>query len=83
MALNIKIDLENRYELKAKDNNLHYNMFSCPQSNGGISQIAVKISDEEHPFLPEVYNLAFGPVDDKNEINAPTRDEHTCTTGAS
>lgn len=69
MALNIKIDFENRYELLSTDNDLRYSIFESILTNGNISRLGIKISSEAHPYMSDVYNLAFGPVNEKNEID--------------
>jgi hypothetical protein len=69
MALNIKVDLGNRYELLSTDNDLRYSIFESPLVNGSTSRLGIKISSEEHPYMPDVYNLAFGPINDKNEMD--------------
>lgn len=76
MALNIKIDIENRYELQAKGNNLRYNIFTSPLTNGDSTKMVIKISDEEHPIIPDVCNLAFGPPTEKNEIDDSVKLTH-------
>lgn len=76
MALNIKIDIENRYELQSKRNDLRYNIFDSMLINGSRAKMVIKISDEEHPIIPAVYNLAFGPTNEKNEIDDAVRVTH-------
>ena len=76
MALNIKIDIENRYELQSRDNDLRYNIFESVLINGNTAKMVIKISDEEHPIIPDVYNLAFGPTNEKNEIADTVRLTH-------
>ncbi len=69
MALNIKVSLENRYALLSIDDDLRYSVFESILTNGMVSRLGIKISTEAHPYMPDVYNLAFGPVNDKNEID--------------
>lgn len=76
MALNIKIDIENRYELQSKGNDLRYNIFDSPLINGNTAKMVIKISDKEHPIIPDVYNLALGPANEKNEIDDAVRLTH-------
>jgi len=69
MALNIKVDLSNRYDLLSTTNDLRYSIFESILTNGHASRLGIKISAEEHPYMPDVYNLAFGPVNERNEID--------------
>ncbi|MBO9565686.1 MAG: hypothetical protein J7621_23120 [Niastella sp.] len=69
MALNIKVNLDNHYELQSTDDDFRYSIFESTLTDGKVSRLGVKISSEQHPFMPDVYNLAFGPVNEKNEID--------------
>lgn len=69
MALNIKVSLDNHYELQSTDDDLRYSIFESVLTDGNISRLGVKISSEQHPYMSDVYNLAFGPVNEKNEID--------------
>jgi hypothetical protein len=59
MALNIKIDFRNRYHIRAI-NDLNYSIFDTELIDGTSISLGIKISAEEHPFMADVYNLAFG-----------------------
>jgi hypothetical protein len=69
MALNIKIDVNDRYAVKALTNNLTVNTFNSFLQNGDVVPIGIHISEESHPLMPNVYNLAFGPFDKHNQID--------------
>lgn len=69
MALNIKIDLEKTYKLEARSYYENLHSFHSTLADGKRILLGVKISDETHPLLPNVYNLSFGPLNEKNEID--------------
>ena len=69
MALNIKIDFENRYEASLLGNDIRFSTFESILIDGATAKLGIKISTEEHPYMPDVYNLAFGPLNDKLQID--------------
>ncbi|WP_276483338.1 DUF6934 family protein [Paraflavitalea pollutisoli] len=69
MALNIRIDIENRYKLTYPDGDFRYYTFDSSLSDGRQQLIAIQISEEVHPLIPDVHNLAFGPFNEQNEID--------------
>jgi hypothetical protein len=68
MALNIKIDFENRYPISPVDG-INYSVFNTELVNGQIVQLGIKISSDEHPLMRDVFNLAFGPVNEAHQID--------------
>jgi hypothetical protein len=48
---------------------LLFTTFNTTLKNGDIVPIGVNISEEEHPFIPNVYNLGFGPLGPNNQID--------------
>jgi hypothetical protein len=75
MALNIKIDFENRYDV-SNVNELNYSVFDTELTNGQTTLLGIKISSEEHPLMEDVYNLAFGPVNEYHQIDDHARLTH-------
>lgn len=69
MALNIKIDLDDRYPVKTLYHSSLLTTFDTVLKNGDIVPIGITISDEPHPLIPNVYNLAFGPLGLNNQID--------------
>jgi hypothetical protein len=69
MALNIKIDVNDCYAVKALADNLTLNTFDSILQNGNVMPIGIHISEKAHPLMPNVYNLAFGPIDQDNQID--------------
>jgi hypothetical protein len=68
MALNIKIDFEERYNVSPVDD-LNYSVFNTELIDGKITRLGIKISSDEHPLMTDVYNLAFSPVNENHEID--------------
>jgi len=75
MALNIKIDFDERYLVRSIDN-LRFGVFETELKNGERARLGIKISLEEHPLMIDVYNLAFGPVDKNNQIDDQVKLAH-------
>jgi hypothetical protein len=69
MALNIKIDFDDRYPVKTLYHNSLLTTFDTVLKNGDVVPIGINISDEPHPLIPNVYNLGFGPLGLNNEID--------------
>jgi hypothetical protein len=75
MALNIKIDFDERYTTRPV-NDLNYSIFETELTNGEKKQLGIKISMEEHYLMHDVYNLAFGPLGENNEIDDVVKLNH-------
>ena len=69
MALNIKIDFGNKYELSYITEDLKFGVFESKLFDGTSMRLGIKISSDTHPLIPDVYNLAFGPLDTDFQIN--------------
>ena len=75
MALNIKIDFEKRYTVYPVYD-LNYSVFNTELIDGKTIRLGIKISSEEHPLMTDVYNLAFGPVDETHRIDDQAKLTH-------
>lgn len=69
MAASLKIDFNNLYEIDNISQDLKVSTFSTKLSNGQALPLIVKISNQAHALLPNVYNLAFGPQNAKGKID--------------
>lgn len=69
MALNIKIDFENIYNSFTKDEDLRSSTFESDLIDGSKVTLVVQISSKDHPLMPNVFNLAFGPLNDSKQID--------------
>jgi len=69
MALNIKIDFNDCYPVRTLNENFSLSFFNSTLQTGEKIPIGINISDEPHPLIPNVYNLAFGPLKANNQID--------------
>lgn len=69
MAANLKIDFKNLYEIDNISEDLRISTFSTKLNNDQALPLIVKISNQSHALLPNVYNLAFGPLNSKGKID--------------
>jgi hypothetical protein len=65
MAATLHIDFNNLYEIDNISTDLRFSTFKSSLNNGREIPLVVKISNETHALLPNVYNLAFGPLNRK------------------
>ncbi|MEJ0080853.1 MAG: hypothetical protein WDM78_07855 [Puia sp.] len=75
MALNIKINFEERYNVSPV-NDLQYSVFDTELKTGKSTRLGIKISSDEHPLMSDVYNLAFGPVNANHQIDDQAKLTH-------
>lgn len=69
MAASLKIDFKNLYEIDNISADLRISTFNTHLNNGQALPLIVKISNESHALLPNVYNFAFGPLNSKGKID--------------
>jgi hypothetical protein len=69
MTIGIKINFENIYELDSISNNQRIAIFQTLLQDGATIPLTVKISDDSHELLPDVYNLSFGPLNKRKQID--------------
>jgi len=69
MAASLKIDFNNLYEIDNISADLRISTFSTTLNNGQAMPLVVKISNQSHALLPNVYNLSFGPLNAKGKID--------------
>lgn len=74
MAIGVKIDFTSVYEVENLSEDLRLLAFKTHLTDGRYVELKVEISNETHELMPNVYNLAFGPlnlrgkIDDKIEL---------------
>lgn len=68
MALKTRIDFNKRYVIDAQSHDFK-SSFKTELLNGEQIDIHVQISDDPHEILPNVYNLAFGPLNKQDRID--------------
>jgi hypothetical protein len=76
MALNVKINFDDCYDIETLTSDLSLSKFTTVLKNTGQIPLGIQISNTVHPHLPEVYNLAFGPLVDGNTIDDKVRLQH-------
>lgn len=76
MGLNIRLDFNNRYDTEPFQGKVPYRRFFSELKTGIRIPIGILISQEAHPLMPNVYNLAFGPLDQDNNIDDQAKLNH-------
>ena len=69
MAVVVKLDFNNRYKMVPLSDDLRVTTFTSELANGSPIPLRVDISSTPHAMLPSVFNLAFGPINAKGEID--------------
>lgn len=69
MRLNINIDFSDTYPIENVEGSLSRFHFTSLDTSGNPVTLHVCISDNCNPFLPDVFNLAFGPLNESGEID--------------
>ncbi len=60
----VKIDFENCYEIELLSENFGFCKFDSITADNKTVSLGIKISDTSHDLLPDVYNLAFGKIEE-------------------
>ena len=69
MAVPVKIDFDNLYEIENISEDLKFSSFRTQLNNGHAVPLVVRISNQSHALLPNVYNLSFGPLNAKGKLD--------------
>jgi hypothetical protein len=77
MAVPLTIDFDNLYEIENISTDLKFSSFNTQLKNGHELPLNVKISNQSHALLPNVYNLSFGPLNKKGKIDDKVELTHT------
>lgn len=72
----IKIDLNNTYDPIYVSTDLDHYVFEAVLKDDSIIQLHVNIVPHFSELLPNVYNFAFGPLNEDNEINDAVKLKH-------
>jgi hypothetical protein len=67
MGIHIILDLDNHYPITIRKNLTSYR-FEAVLENGVNERLFVLVDDKAHPYLKDVYNLAYGPANDAEKI---------------
>ncbi len=69
MAIGVKIDFDKTIGFEEISEDLRIAKFSTEVATGGKVELKVEISNEAHALLPNVFNLAFGPMNGRGQID--------------
>ena len=69
MAARVLIDFENVYQLDEVTADLKLGAFRTCLESGNEVLLNIQVSNDAHELLPNVYNLAFGPLDQQGRLN--------------
>ena len=69
MAVRVKIDFDKVYEIEEISPGFNLSSFNTRLENGNQVALKVRISNQAHALLPNVYNLAFGPLNKQGKID--------------
>ncbi|RFM28550.1 DUF6934 family protein [Deminuibacter soli] len=69
MATRVQIDFDNTYDIQPLSDDLRISMFTSELQDGSSLPLRIEISSEPHALLESVYNLAFGPLNARNQID--------------
>ena len=69
MAARVVIDFENVYQLREITPDFKQGAFGTRLESDEEILLSIRISSFVHELLPNVYNLAFGPLDKQGRIN--------------
>ncbi|TCJ12182.1 hypothetical protein EPD60_16695 [Flaviaesturariibacter flavus] len=69
MARNVRIDFDREFNFTEISKDFRIGVFPTELVDGTIVPLKVEIHNEEMELLPNVFNLAFGPIDAKGGID--------------
>ncbi len=76
MAVPVKIDFDTLYDIENISPDLKFSSFTTALNDGRTLPLMVKISNQSHALLPNVYNLSFGPLNAKGKIDDKAELKH-------
>lgn len=77
MAVSPKINFDDLYDIDHISSDLKFSSFKTKLNNGKDVPLSVRISNQAHALLPNVYNLAFGPLNAKGKIDDKAELSHS------
>jgi len=69
MAVRVKIDFDKVYDFDEITPGFNLSSFNTRLEDGKAIPLKVKISNQAHALLPNVYNLSFGPLNKQGKID--------------
>jgi hypothetical protein len=76
MSASVKIDFDNLYDIENISPDLKFSTFHTSLNDGRALPLVVKIGNLSHDLLPNVYNLAFGPLNRKGKVDDKAELKH-------
>jgi hypothetical protein len=76
MAISVKIDFDAVYDINTPSDEITLANFEAELEDGTKKKLIVEISSEAHELMPNVYNLAFGPENERGEIDDKAQLKH-------
>ena len=77
MAVKVDINFDDVYTLSGLSEDKRIGVFETTLSEGQQVPLYIRISNDAHDLLPNVYNLAFGPLDKKGRIDDKAELSHS------
>jgi len=65
----VKIDFRNRYDFNFASDDYRVRSFQAELKDGSLVDLYVKIDEQPHEILSHVYNMAFGPLNPKGQVD--------------
>lgn len=69
MAIAVKLDFDNTYNIEPLSKDFRVSKFISDLEDGSLIPLQIEISNQPHGLDPSVFNLAFGPMNSKGEID--------------
>lgn len=76
MAIPVILDFDDLYEVESISEDLRTSIFRTELDDGSFAALRIEISNEAHKLLPNVFNLAFGPLTPKGQIDDKAQLKH-------
>ncbi|PSL32086.1 DUF6934 family protein [Chitinophaga ginsengisoli] len=76
MAIAVKINFDDVYDINTTSCEMKSASFDTELADGNKKKLMVAISDQAHELMPNVYNLAFGPLNANGKIDDKAQIKH-------
>ena len=76
MAIAVKINFDDVYDINPTSCEMRSASFDTELADGSKKKLMVAISDQAHELMPNVYNLAFGPLKANGKIDDKAQVKH-------
>jgi len=77
MAITVKLNFDETYDIDEISPDLRIIKFETPVADGTNEAIKIEIDDKSHELKDDLYNLAFGPMDSRGNINDKAQISHS------